>query len=350
MVVTEFPKVMQVGDGRTLDEIDRDELRSLVVGHGAVIVRGARVDLHSFARLAGQLCDRRVATDYEATRSFGQKPLYGSTQQLGYFVQGVDVGNHEIPPHAENSFFPPERPDLGLFWAKKPAAQRGRTTLVDCCTLFATLKPGIRKLIESLQLRWHSLLGYEAFAAYYGTSTKAEFESRVLPTLRATCADEGTTLDADCAADLVSLTFTVPALCVTRRGRAITSSFAFGNRRAPVLQSVATAGTATTTRMVIDRGKPRPPSLEDSWVDSQQTVLEPLFRELLSKASLQLVRPQWQAGDVMLLDNWSALHGREGFDVGDAREVLTSWGKTHWLRPRRPGVSSAHREAPARML
>ena len=44
----------------------------------------------------------------------------------------------------------------------------------------------------------------------------------------------------------------------------------------------------------------------------------------------------WQANDIVLLDNWCVVHGREGLEPGTPREIKTCWGDAVWLRARPP--------------
>lgn len=297
--ISDFPFLQAAHGDVTPDEISADIVRRKLLQHGALILRGYDVDASSVARLASRVCDRLFT-----------KPWYRSrTEGSGQNIHGVDKGNHEIPPHAENSFFPPERPDLGLLWVKAPTVRGGRTFVVDGCALFSSLPSDVMRVVDSLDLNWHVAVPYSDFADYYGAATREDFEALVLPKLRDQCVTDRIVLDAQCS-EQVALTFRVPAVCRSRRGSAIATNFML------------------PTSM--------PKNGRGYWVDNGAVRLSPLLRMLRASAHAITVRPEWYPNDLILFDNWSVMHGREAFQVGAHREVFSCWGKADWLRPVAP--------------
>lgn len=292
------------GGGASLGRVDLRRLRELVTEHGLVLLRGYDVTVEALHAFTSTLFDRRL--------------VYGGMRDRvteDDAIQTAEIGFQAIGLHSEMAYTP-VRPDLLVFSCEVPAASGGETLVGDGCAVWSALSPSARALLASHRLRYHNVVRRPAWERMFGTGDPRRVVERLaaVPDCTVTFADDGT---------LVA-THLQWAVVDGPRGPAYADSL----HRFPTLEPDAFVF-----------------GLKKTWVELEDGPLPTELHTEVHDACARCAREiGWHAGDVVVLDNWSVLHGRTAFrDPG--RRILTSFGHVDGLAAsRRPLVGTAVRD------
>jgi alpha-ketoglutarate-dependent taurine dioxygenase len=289
---------------RTWMFANREEVRQLLHAHGAILFRGFGVaSADEFQDIAGAFCDRLGG--YIG----GNSPRTRVTSHV--FTSTEYHKEERISMHNEASYLK-EMPNYILFCCIKPAAHGGQTPLADCRRVLNRIAPEVRNRFDrSGVLYVNNLHGGAGFGKSW---------------MEAYCAKDRNEVEAQLKMNGQAFEWTPDG------GLRIT------------MQAPATARHSTTTEEVwINQAEQwHSSSLDSTLVEELLSILgeDQLPHNAflgdgspLSAPDLKNIRDamaaeervfEWQAGDVLLCDNFHVMHGRQPFS-GD-RKILVAMG------------------------
>ncbi len=313
---------------RALVSATLPELRELVRSHGAVLLRGFELSRpEDFAELSARI-GGRLGDSYEgpSPRKVLAKGVYSASEVPGHLV---------VPEHAEMSYLK-QMARLLFFWCRTPAEEGGATTLVDGRRVLASLEPSrVEHLLAApLKIRrrharaegLHDPFELKRWPEAFGAKTREQLLQHI--------ASLGCTayFERDGAVTLESFQDAVRLHPETNERvwlnhllvfhasapSALLRSALLNERRfsAGALYPLAETyrrfswlfGPGVATDVRLHSGEPIP----DATVSHVRDVVDRLAVPL-----------EWQRGDLLVVDNHIALHGRRPFR--GAREVVVAW-------------------------
>jgi len=265
--------VLLQGDGRSLDSVEKAELLAVLAQAGFLILRGFSADLGSFSTLV-QRVSLRVSLD--PARQF-----HG-----GKVAQKVDAGYDAIGLHCENGNNP-FLPHLCWFFCEKAAKEGSQTTVCDGFPVWDALAPATRErfLAQPIQysrnveaVKWktfvfHSLQGRKPLEQIEYNDLAAIYEGR--QGASAELKPDGS----------IHYVYQVPAAHPTQ----------FSERLAFANSILGPSYNYEKPKITFADGTPF----------SEQLVAE--ISEVTERFTEDI---EWQAGDVVLIDNTRVMHGR----------------------------------------
>jgi alpha-ketoglutarate-dependent taurine dioxygenase len=196
----------------------------------------------------------------------------------------VNLGTQLIGPHAELAYSP-RRPDLLWFHCARPSASDGQTTLFDGIEVLANLPEELRELFAAKDVRYSFAdTGPDLWPLFTGETADRNGTAGLLAGLH------GVT-HVLAGEDTIDISYRVSAARPSR----YQGVPAFANSLIP---------TAART-VTFDDGTPIPPRIRLSVLRTCNRLMTPI---------------EWQAGDVVLIDNSRMMHGRLPFEDA-AREI-----------------------------
>ncbi|MGI8930836.1 MAG: TauD/TfdA family dioxygenase [Sphingomicrobium sp.] len=269
--------------GDTLDALDRAELRSLYNSHGALLLRGITSDLDAFSLYAREFCPVSVHNDS------GNRALIGDQRE----IQTVNLGTRPFPLHPELSR-EPWKPDSCLFYCVTPPSRGGATTICDGVAIVRDLPSALRNAMAARRIKY--IMPAEPLLLDYWLGT-SEPDDRQLADPPPHCPYRFERVGSQ-----IARVFSRPLL---HRPMFIDER-AFGN-----FLLFARYLRGVKTFPLLDDGSPVP----DEWVEAVKRASDPLT-----------VPIEWQAGDLLILDNSRFMHGRTAIAEGDQRLIATYFG------------------------
>lgn len=276
----------------------RESLRAELLKHGGILLRNFKVkSALEFSQLtkaiSGQLLDY---AERSSPRSQVSEQIYTSTDY---------PPEHSIFLHNENSY-QQSWPLKVFFFCLKAAAEGGETPIADCRNIFKRISPEIKE--RFIQKKW---MYVRNFGDGFGLDWQTVFQTSDKSLVERHCAANGITVEWKDGNRL--------------RTRAVRQAVArHPETGEEVWFNHATFFHITTLEPVVRQSLLAQFSEEELPANSfygDGSPIEPRVLEELREAYLQeRVLFPWQEGDVLLLDNMLAAHGREPY-VG-ARTVL----------------------------
>lgn len=279
-----FPVAIAQADGeRTLSSAPQGEVFDRFRRHGAVLLRGFKVDLDGFGDFARGFCPIPIHNE-----SGKRIALEGSAG-----VQSVNLGTRPFPLHPELSR-EPWRPDAAFFYCARTPSRDGQTTLCDGMEIVRQLPDALIEEMAARRIRY-AVAATQADLEYWLGSSDPEAELIANP-------------PPDCPFNFINRggqlmrSFTRPLLHRTR----FQNELAWGN-------------FILFARYL--RGVKSFPLLDD-WTEVPDAWVEEVKR-----VSDRLTIPiGWREGDVVMIDNSRFMHGRTEVIPGDRRMIATYFG------------------------
>lgn len=212
-----------------------------------------------------------------------------------------------IPLHGE-MYYQEQRPDIVWFYCKTPPAEKGQTTVADGCALWEGLSGRSKEVFRSQRLRYVRELGRQDWEMSFMTDDPNE--------LRRLCNINRLTLDLrdDGSARIEYLAPAVHKVSGGREAFINTTMLLWHFERAMM------AGLATD---VLGADAPTRPPLVVRLEDGSE-LPEWLMEDVQRVADPLTVKIDWQANDVVLLDNRWVMHGRR--KASGKREIMVRLG------------------------
>lgn len=282
------------GDLAEIRALDRDRLLELLRLHGVAVFRETGASQRDYEEVT-----RRLSSNFLIHHGSykGEQRLLMNEDGT---TQTVAPGQGDIPPHVERGYAPPI-PDVQSFYCVRPAEDGGPTTIYDGCDFLQSLSPATRRFFVENRMRWILRVPPPLWQRTLQTTDRGEAVSRFQalatymtarhPGQAATCQLDGDELVVD---------FLTPA-----------------TRRAARREDDAYANSSLSW-FVHWRGD-REIDLRSE--DGGPFPVEPLA-EALARGKDTEVPVRLAAGEFVLLDNHTVLHGRLAFS-DTRREVVT---------------------------
>ncbi|WP_035060988.1 TauD/TfdA family dioxygenase [Andreprevotia chitinilytica] len=263
MLGDDFAAMISALPGQQLGDVPGTLARERLQQHGAVLLRGFASDLDGFERFTQTVAARFVHNGNDSRESLGDE---GKTRS-------VTPGSNFVGPHSEFSYMP-FRPDVLFFYCTRPARDGGASLLWDGIKLWNAMPDSTRKLFLNQRIRYQYLqVELDFFAQFFGTDDPDQLHAKLQAVPGATCTRTGNHVDFE---------YNVPAQVHRQRDDVL----AFSNSIAVFPQTGFDDGS----------------------------LLDPAIRaDLLDLALQHTVSIDMQAGDVLVVDNWRAMHGRTQF-------------------------------------
>ncbi|HEX5659528.1 MAG TPA: TauD/TfdA family dioxygenase [Polyangiales bacterium] len=319
-----FPETLcGAGDLPAWVRRELSRLHAALLRSGAVLLRGfALQDPAQFAE-AAELIAGPLDVEYEGP---SPRTALGAP---GVYTASEVTGKVAIAEHAELSYMP-TMPRHVFFWCRQPAAFLGGTTIVDGRRVLARLDPErIASLRAGLRIRRrharavgpHDPFELKRWTLGFGQTREAALERARALGFHARFERDGS----------LTLEHTQPALRVHPE----TGEEAWLNHllvfhasapaavldqplASPALRRLAQLYRAAMPRL--GREVASDVSLPDGTPIDDETVAH--VREAIID---ETVAVRWRAGDLLIVDNHIALHGRQPYR--GAREVIAAWSK-----------------------
>jgi alpha-ketoglutarate-dependent taurine dioxygenase len=287
----ETPTKFELFDGgdASLDTVERGALLAAFRRTGFVVLRHFDATLSTFESF---------------TRSIGGTFLvHGNPDRdrvnLEDTTQRVQPGKFAIPLHIERGSVP-FTPDVYWFYCARPASAAGETVFCDGIALCEELDPTVRRLLETKRIRWKNRFPPQVWQRAYPVRSPQEAENilRIL-----TKGMDGVTF-AFSDDDLLSLDFCTAAI---RRPR-YSDRFAFASS---ILLRDAVA------------------PLYSAEFEDGSAIPDAVLTEVARAGSERELPWQWEASDILMIDNTRVLHGRRAFDDDD-RDIYVRMSCVHF--------------------
>lgn len=236
-----------------------------------------------------------LATLKEFSRCFMSRTLrYGGNRDFATedgHIQFVESGREKVNLHSELAFTP-FRPDVCLFACQRPSDTGGETTVGDTRAILKAIKPDTRSLLESQPLAYTRVFPGTTWQRMLGTTdvnAARAYLDRV----------EGLSYKILESGD-VWTRFVTPA--ILKRGDVP----AFSSNIVTVLDTQEALGSDVTFA-------------------NDERIPEAIVEELRTVLASHEIAVNWRPGDILVLENWHALHGRYAF-TDDKRSIVSMFG------------------------
>lgn len=268
-----------------------EALRASVTEGGAVLLRGFAWDIPALAKFIRTLVPRPI--------------IYGGSRDQvtgDDFIQKVEKGQMPVSLHCELAFTP-FRPDLCIFACMRPASDGGETRIADGAAVLAELDEDTRARFAGPQaITYQRLFPASAWQRTFRTNSRAHIEAALarFDYVRAEFTKH----------DHLLCHYTTAAIVSGLDGRP-----AWANNVSNMVEAEGIPGSTVTHA-------------------DGQTLDAATRTELRQKLARAGVAIGWQPFDVLIIDNWRVMHGRNGFsDPG--REIYAHFGNLRdtTLRP-----------------
>lgn len=282
------------GDRAEVLALDRDRLIELLRLHGVAVFRGAGASREDYEDVT-----RRLSSNFLIHHGSyrGEERLLMNEDGT---TQTVAPGQDDIPPHVERGYAPPI-PDVQSFYCIRPAEDGGPTTVYDGFDFLASLSPATRRFFVENRMRWVLRVPAPLWQRTLQTTDRAEAVPRFqvlarymtakYPAQEASCRLDGDELIVD---------FLTPA-----------------TRRAPRKDGDAYANSSLSWYVHWKGDEEIDLRSEDGSPFPDEPLAEALERRKATEVPIRL-----DAGDFVLLDNHTVLHGRLAFRDPE-RKVVT---------------------------
>lgn len=313
---------------RALVQATLPELQAAVRSHGAVLLRGFDLTrAEDFAELSARI-GGPLGESYEgpSPRKVLAKGVYSASEVPGHLV---------VPEHAEMSYLKQMARHL-FFWCRTPAQEGGATTLVDGRRVLASLEPSrVDRLLEApMRIRRRHARREGPHDPFELKRWPEAFGAKSEEALLKHIASLGCTayFERDGAVTLES--FQDAARVHPETGeRAWLNHLLVFHASAPsaLLKSALkyegrlTSGVLyplaeTYRRLAFLFG---PGVATDVRLNSGEPIPDATVAHIREVVNQHAVQHTWQKGDLLVVDNHIALHGRRPFR--GSREVVVAW-------------------------
>lgn len=284
-----YSVVAAEGEASPLD-VDPGRVEQLYKRDGALLLRGFTLDVDSFRRFAQQFC---IGSTFNES---GRRDLLDPEHN----IQSVNRGADPFPLHPELSR-EPWRPDVCFFGCLQPPSAQGATTICDGIEIVRHLPPEVRVQLEGRHFLYWQVAGPEELRFWLATDRPTDSQLADPP---ATCPFGFHRKDGE-----ILRYFTRPILYRPM----FAPGPAFGN-------------FLLFARYL--RGRRDYPLFEDGSV-----IPDRLVETVKRTTDTLTARIQWQAGDLLMVDNSRFMHGRTAIANPEERLIASYFGYLKFAAP-----------------
>lgn len=262
--------VVLVNGTGELSSLNIEDVRSAFRRSGAALFRGFDPGVEQFRTFSNS-----VSSEIITHVNFSRRPHGDRT------VTSVSPGNGHLFAHSEMGYLP-FRSDIAWFYCEKPASKGGETTVFDGVKVLKRLNPDVRRLFESKKLQFVASLPSSVWSTMFPERASlitylAQFDHRTF------------SYEFD-ASNWLRTKFVISAITKARD----CEDLAFCN------------SLLDGTPVTFEDNTPIPGDVVHHIIATTEQLAVPI---------------QWQAGDVLMLDNLRFMHGRREFK-DQTREIL----------------------------
>ncbi len=275
-------------------------LHEKLLGHGAILFRGFRTEnVADFAQFSETLSSDRMNYLYRSTprTSVGDR-IFTATE---YPAQ------QEIPLHNENAY-QREWPMMLAFCCLVPATEGGETPIADMGKVIADVPELIVDKFETLGVKY-----VRHYHPYADLPWQVVFQTNDPREIQRFCEVNGilhTWLDDE--------TLRTEQICQGTAIHPVTRARVFFNQAH--LFHVSSLGSDEASEMIELFGKDRLP--RHAYFGNGADIPEDFLKAVNAAFRNNSISFRWQAGDVLLIDNMQAAHGRKPYRGN--RQVLAA--------------------------
>lgn len=282
---------------------ERQRMDALLVRHGAVLLRGFGLRSSAdFSTAATALCETLYGDYGDLPREAAGSKIYGATP----YPASLPILFHNESSHL------PTWPTKQLFFCAQPATTGGATPLVDCAALYRALEPALRERFERLGLIYvrNFIPGLDvSWQHFFGTQSRERVAQL--------CQRAG----ARCEWTPTGLRTCQPAPAVRRHPR--TGELLFFNQLQLHHPRAMDPATRDSLRaLFVEPDFPRYVTFGDG-SPIEDAVIDALIELCFSRAQSF----DWQAGDLLMVDNMRCAHARLPYE--GPRRILVAMGDMH---------------------
>ncbi len=277
---------------------NRDRLDGWLDTHGGVLFRGFEVaSAEAFQQVVAAVAGD--ALEYRE-RSTPRQQVTGNIYTSTEYPQ-----TEHIPLHCENSYAH-TWPLRLMFYSAQPALTGGETPIADCRRVLARLSPRVRDRFEERGVRYVRNLG-----GGLGLDWRTAFQTEDRAEVEAYCRSGG--YQHRWAGDRLHLSRVGPA--VVRHPR--TGERTWFNHA--VLFHLSSLPPGVAEALLAEYGEAGLPN--NTYYGDGAPIEPAVLAELRAAYAAETVQFPWQRGDVLVIDNMLAAHGRAPF-TGPRRTLV----------------------------
>ena len=282
----------------TIADIDRALIIDTYKEHGAILFRGFPFNVGVFQGLTTSFCSHSMFN-----KSAGREVIDHANK-----IQTVDPGDNPFPLHPEMGR-EPWKPDIAFFACENPPQQEGQTFFCDGVELVRKMPSRTLKAVNKRSLRY-SLPIQDAGLKYWlkkDDYTEADMDNP----------------PEDCPFEFI------------RHNGQIFRSYVQPFLHRPMFSNKLAFGNFLLFARYIHN---------DKWFPTYEndTIVPDDLVETIKKTGDKLSEYiQWQAGDVMMIDNSRFMHGRTRITNIAERRILTYFGYLKFACPKQDPVPNA---------
>ena len=266
--------------GAALDTLDPKQVMQLLRSRGAVLFRGFAADPVAFKAFTERFCGRFLK---HPLRKLRPKQTADGT------IAEVLIGNDSVSLHGEMKYNP-FPPDILWFHCVQPAVSGGQTVIADGRQILAALSADTRRQFETKRIRYYTLLDPSIWRALIPVKHRraAVLIVNLIPKCSARSAGQ----------EDILMEFVTDAI---RKS---------GPDKLP--------GFVNSIENALEYG------VDVSYADGER--IPPAVLDDIRRAGLACAHDiEWQANDVVMIDNSRIMHGRRGFE-GNERKINVRFG------------------------
>lgn len=266
-----------------LSSVDSGDVMAAFKQYGAILFRGFNVTLTEFVGFTDKFCYK-----YMLNPSSSRKIVSSGSQ-----IQTVDRGTNYFPLHAERSQTP-FQPDIAFFHCIKAPQGSGQTFFCDGTRIIGGLPAEIRRQLAGRSLLHRNIQTVEQLLAFLGIEDPRDIQKSLL--------DIGFDKYYRQFEDKYYMHFMRPFFSRSK----FSGEMAFANF------------------LLFSRFKLN--NLQSPCFENGDEIPTALCQLILDVAENITTKIEWEALDILMIDNTRLMHGRMPFDNVEDREIFTRFG------------------------
>lgn len=279
-----------VDDGTGLEAITPNQLAKRLMSYGFVVLRNFEVDLHTFSAFVKRHSKRLSLDPARVLHDSQGKPV----------AQKVDAGTDAVGLHCENGNSP-FWPDVCWFYCEMPPRQGSQTTVCDGVEVFNELSASARQKLLAHDIVYSRRVPEHLWKTYvrHGSGDgDVSGDTRALFNKLLSLVNEAGSAEVILHED-ESITYRFRTSAVLRHSAFNPSFQAFAN------SIFGPSYNYERPSITFDDGTP----LDDTLLDELRRVCDKHTRNI-----------DWEANDIVVIDNRRVMHGRRAIE--DTRRTI----------------------------
>lgn len=276
----------------TLNHLVVTDVNRALKENGALIFRGFGANADSFTKFSNRFSDQ--FSYYEGGglqwRSLNRERV--NNNDTMFTTTGGNIGFH-IPLHAE-MHYTGRPPKFLWFFCEEAPRDRGETLLADSRVMFSTLSQETQTFFRANRIKY--------IRDYKNGEWQRSFNTKDILHLKTLCAEQACTLITDTEQN-VRIEYVQSAILKDEQQQ---SCFVNNVLVIHYFEHALESGLAQA--YMPDMKKQ--PSPVKARMENGERFPEKILLELAEAAQKASVPHQWHAGDIILIDNFQTLHGR----------------------------------------